>query len=206
MDLSQLPKFENTRGRFIRVNDLTEYRGWVVGERNLRFVIQLEGHQDLTAGQEILGELFLHEWALKVRAKILQTSHRSGPDPTTVVVMAAHNVNAQHGSGRERFRVHNMAAEVHTRTARLAGDCAVQDISHDGLGIILPEEPRVGTHLRVDIPTETEPLSFNCEVRYVKAADGLYRCGLLIQHQDRITQRKWHQFLAQLNARTAMAA
>lgn len=206
MDLSQLPKFENTRGRFIRVLDLTEYRGWIVGERNLRFVIQLEGQHAIEAGQEIIGEIFLHEWALKIRARVIQVNHRSGEDPMTVVVMAAHNVNAQHGSGRERFRVHDMSASVHTRTARLAGDCSVQDISQDGLGIILPEEPRVGTGLRVDILVDGEILTFNCEVRYVKPADQVFRCGLLIQHHDRIAERKWRRFLAQLNARTEMAA
>lgn len=206
LDLSQLPKFENTRGRFVRVSDLTEYRGWVVGERNLRFVIQLEGIHDVAAGEDLLGEMFLMDWTLKVRARILQTNQRDGDDPMTIIAMEAHNVNAQHGTGRERFRVHNMSASVHTRTARLAGDCSVQDISLDGFGLILPEEPRVGTHLRVDIDTEAEPLSFQCEVRYVKPDNGAFRCGLLIQHQDRVTERKWHRFLAHLNERTAMAA
>lgn len=206
MDLNQLPKFENTRGRFVRVSDLTEFRGWVVGERNLRLVIQFEGAHNVEVGQELYGEIFLLEWSVKMRCRVVQAAVKDGPEPITAVVLDCINLNAVHGSGRERFRVQNLRAEVHTRTARLAGECLVVDISADGLGIILPEEPREGTPLKVQIEQAGDVYSFDTEVRYSRASDGGFRTGLLIRHHDRVTERKWRRYLSTLNERTKMVA
>lgn len=206
MDLSQLPKFDNTRGRFIRVSDLAEFRGWVAGERNLRFVLQLEGLQELSVGEELVAEIYLMEWSLKLRSKIVQVSQRAEGEPATIVVMDTMTMTAQHGSGKERFRVNDLFATVSTRTARLGGDCPVLDISLEGLGILLPEEPRLGTMLKVNISPGDEQFTFETEVRYSQKADGGYRTGLLIRHHDRITERKWRKFLTDLNERTAIAA
>lgn len=206
LDLSQLPKFENTRGRFIRVSDLTEFRGWVVGERNLKFVIQLDGEQPIEAGQELVGEVFLHEWSLKLRARVLHVSQHAGPEPMTLVGIELLNVNAQHGSGRERFRVKEMRATIHSGAERLAGDCEVLDISLDGLGLVMPVEPRSGTVLDIQLEHEGTAFRFRCEVRYARPSEGGVRCGMLIQHADRIEEQKWKKFLGALNERTSIAA
>lgn len=206
MDLNQLPKFENTRGRFVRVSDLTEFRGWVAGERNLRLVIQFEGSHNIEAGQELYGEIFLLEWSVKMRCKVVQAAIKDGPEPITAVVLDCLNMNAVHGSGRERFRVRDLLASVHTRTARLAGECPVIDISADGLGIILPEEPREGTLLKVQIDQGGESYTFDTEVRYARPSDKGFRTGLLIRHHDRVTERKWRRYLSSLNERTKIAA
>lgn len=206
MDISQLPKFENTRGRFIRVADLMEFRGWVAGERNLKFVIQLEGLQEIEPGETFLAEIYLLEWSLKMRATVLQTCQREEPNAMTIVVMEAINLNAQHGSGRERFRVQGLCATVQTRTARLAGECPVLDISFDGIGLLLPEEPRQGTMLKVELNCGGASFSFETEVRYARKAPEGFRTGVLIMHHDRISERKWKNFLCDLNERTAIAA
>lgn len=205
MDLSQLPRFENTRARFVRLRDLQEFCGWVVGERDLKFIVQLEGNFDLNAGDEVLGEIFVLEWTLKLRAKILQTSQSSGPDgPVVVLALQAHQVNATNGTGKERFRVSDMLASVYTRTSQHGSECAVQDISQDGLGITINEAPQVGSSLRVDINAGAEVLSFQCEVRYARPTGNVFRCGLLIHHNDRIAERKWRRYLATLNERTSL--
>lgn len=206
MDLNQLPKFENTRGRFVRVSDLTEFRGWVVGERNLRLVIQFEGAHAVEPGQELFAEIFLLEWSVKMRCRVAQSAIKEAAEPFTAVVLDCINLNAVHGSGRERFRVQNLRASVHTRTARLAGECPVIDISADGLGIILPEEPREGTPLKVQIEQGGDTYTFDTEVRYARPSDGAYRTGLLIKHHDRVTERKWRRYLSSLNERTKMVA
>lgn len=206
MDLSQFPKFENTRGRFIRIADLAEFRGWVVGERYSRFVIQLDGEHQLEPSQELVGEVFLHEWSLKLRARVLNVSHMSDGDPMTLVAIELLNVNAQHGSGRERFRVRDMRADVDCGAERLAGGCEVIDISLDGLGLVLPAEPRAGTILSVHLEHAGEPFTFRCEVRYARTFDEGVRCGMLIQHNDRIAEHKWRKVLAALNERTKLVA
>lgn len=206
MDLSQLPKFENTRGRFIRVEDFAEFRGWIIGERDLRFVVQLQGEVDVQVGQELLAEVYLLDWALKVRSRVVQVTPRPGSEPATIIVMDALTLNAQHGGGRERFRVQGMKAVVSTKTARLAGECDVLDISLDGLGMMLPDEPRSGTMLKVQIGNAPDPFIFETEVRYAQRTDAGFRTGLLIRHQDRISERKWRKYLTDLNERTSVAA
>jgi hypothetical protein len=206
LDLGQLPKIEHTRARFIRASDLAEFLGWVVGERNLRFVIQFDGEHQLAEGQELFGEVSLHEWTLKLRARIQQVVVRHGEVVSTVVVMEATNLNAQHGTGRERFRVQGMKASVHVGARCIAPDCSVLDISMDGIGLSTAPELTMGSTVKVCIDQGPDRFEFECEVRYVRKEGKAHRAGLLINHNDRVGKRKWNRFLADLNRRTAIAA
>lgn len=206
MDLGQLPKIEHTRARFIRATDLAEYLGWVVGERNLRFVVQFDGEQSLAEGQELFGEISLLEWTLKLRARVQQVVVRHGDHVSTVVVMEAANLNAQHGTGRERFRVQGLKASVHMGPKCVAPDSSVVDISMDGLGLHTGQELATGSMVKVCIDQGPDRFEFDCEVRYVRKDGKGHRAGLLIHHNDRVGKRKWNKFLADLNRRTSIAA
>lgn len=206
VDLGQLPKFEHTRARFIRASDLAEFLGWVVGERNLRFVIQFDGEHSLAEGQELFGEISLLEWKLKLRTRVNQVLVRDGENVSTVVVMEATNLNALHGTGRERFRVQGLKASVHAGPKCLAPDCTVLDISMDGLGLSTSVELPVGTMVKVCIDQGPDHFEFDCEVRYVRKSGKGYRTGLVIHHNDRVGKRKWNNYLGDLNRRTNAAA
>lgn len=207
---SQFPKLENTRGKFVRMEDRAVFYGWVVGERDPQFLVTLEDPREVFPGDTFLCELHLHGWTLKCVAVISTVSTKcdeEGHQTVSIVGMTqVKTVNVQHGQGNERFRVQGIAASVSTTQARFTSTCDVLDVSRDGLAVLLPETISPGSQVYAMIQCEGEALQFECEVRYSRAAARGFRTGLRILHQDRLARQKWRRFIAEINGQIGLIA
>lgn len=200
----QLPKIENTRGKFTRLEDKAFFQGWVVGERESNFIVTLEGSRPVAAGDTFLCEIFLHGWTLKALSLATHVSVREGEGGESLTVVAMNQVqtiNVQHGSGNERFRVTDLSAKLWTIPGGTPAACPILDVSDMGLGVALPSEPAQGTKVGVAVEFGREPIEFDCEVRYVRPMGKEFRVGLQIVEIDRLAHRKWRKFIAENNAR-----
>lgn len=206
---NQVPTLLNARGRFVRLEDNAQFMGWVVGERDLQFVVAFEDSRIITAGESFLCELALRDWTYKIVAAATKVTTKSGDGEKGLVVTTmsqVRTVNIEHSSGNERFRVPGVIADVYLREDR-ATSCEVLDVSDSGLSIVVPEELPLGTRMLVSILCSGERLAFACEVRYCQAAKEGYRLGMLIHHRDRVYHRKWQRFISERHSLgSAMAA
>lgn len=208
---TQIPALQNTRGKFTRLEDKAEFKGWVVGEREPQFLVTFEDTRDICAGDTFLCELALRGWTYKLLAFATQVSVKKDENLKQTTIVAAMNqvqtVNVQHSKGDERFRVREMTASVWTSESRISSACDVIDISDKGLSVVLPEEMKLETRLFVLVTVGADPIQFDCEVRYSRQDAAGYRVGLLIHHYDRVAHRKWQRYISEINGvATALAA
>lgn len=180
--------------------------GWIVGERDFRLVLESLGDESARAGEELFGEVHLHQWKLLLRSRVVHTLKLEKGESRTITVMDPVSMNVQKGNGRERFRSMTTLARLADPAGNEIDHCRVVDVSLDGVGVLSPKLYSDHTEVELIVRDGGSLFELTGEVRYTNdLADG-HRYGIQLQHDDRVMRRKWERFIADMNRRARVAA
>lgn len=206
MDFRNLPKIENTRASFLRRNAQVPLSGWIVGERDFRLVLESHGSESPRAGEELFGEVHLHQWKLLLRSRVVHTLTLEKGGSRTITVMDPVSMNVQKGNGRERFRSMTTLARLADPEGNEVDHCKVVDVSMEGIGVLSPKLHSDHTEVQLIVRDGGSLFELTGEVRYISDLAEGHRYGIQLQHDDRVMRRKWERFIADMNRRARVAA
>lgn len=170
----------------------------------MRVILESDAEYCLEPGEELTGEILLHQWKLVMKTRVVRSMVVLGEPAKTISVLDPIDTEIERSDGRERFRLPACKVNVTVDSRRITG--RLIDASVRGLGIWIPEALNADAPISCQVSDDAHVFDFEGAVRYSVADGEGFRCGLELQNVDRVNRSKWDRFIIQRNRRERPAA